>query len=217
MGTRCSGRSPRSAIFMGAATFGKETTGTPVGIALAAIGLIAFAAVAPSTSPLVTRPSLPVPGTEPDAMLLSAINLAADGMGTPAMELPVAATDAAAAGALATAAGAATAPTLPSVSILAITWSDTTVPPSATVNSISTPAEGAGTSRTTLSVSISIRVSSMAMASPTFFFHCNMVASATDSDNWGTLTSTMAILFLSCVFLFFHRSEEDLIWSAQNL
>jgi hypothetical protein len=140
--------------------------------------------------------------------LLSAISLAAAGMGTPAMEPP--------------AAGAGRKrpqrpgqrlpqqpvrrqepqrpPALPSVSIRAITWSDTTVPPSATTSSVSTPAEGAGTSSTTLSVSISIRISSMAIASPTFFFHCSMVASATDSDSWGTLTSTIAMLFLSCAF-----------------
>ena len=40
----------------------------------------------------------------------------------------------------------AAAPALPSVSILAMTWSDTTVPPSPTTSSASTPAEGAGTS-----------------------------------------------------------------------
>jgi hypothetical protein len=99
------------------------------------------------------------------------------------------------------AAGAAAAPerrpALPSLSILAITWSAVTVPPSATTISASTPALGAGTSSTTLSVSISIRISSCATASPAFFFHCNRVASATDSDSWGTFTSTIAI----CVFL----------------
>ncbi len=33
-----------------------------------------------------------------------------------------------------------------------------------------------------------------ATASPGFFFHCSMVASDTDSDSWGTLTSTIAIM-----------------------
>jgi hypothetical protein len=33
-----------------------------------------------------------------------------------------------------------------------------------------------------------------ATASPAFFFQVSMVASATDSDSWGTLTSTIAIL-----------------------
>ena len=157
------------------------------------------AAAAPRTSPLVTRPSLPVPGTEPAARLLSAISFAAAGIGTPAMEpldagaVAVAATGAAVAAADET----ATAPTVASVSILAINCSAATVAPSATTSSTSTPADGAGTSRTTLSVSISIRISSTAMASPTFFFHCSMVASATDSDSWGTLTSTIAIWILS--------------------
>src|SRR5664279_2185770 len=59
----------------------------------------------------------------------------------------------------------------------------------------STPAAGAGTSRTTLSVSISIRSSSISTAWPGFFFHCRRVASATDSDSCGTFTSINAILF----------------------
>src|SRR5204863_284083 len=37
-----------------------------------------------------------------------------------------------------------------------------------------------------------------ATASPGFFFHCNSVASATDSDSCGTLTSTIAISFFRC-------------------
>ena len=36
----------------------------------------------------------------------------------------------------------------------------------------------------------------MATASPGFFFHCSKVASATDSDSCGTLTSTMGIVVL---------------------
>ena len=83
------------------------------------------------------------------------------------------------------------------VSIRAMTWSLTTVPPSATVCSASTPAAGAGTSSTTLSVSTSIRISSIATASPGFFFHCSRVASATDSDSCGTFTSTIAMFFLN--------------------
>ena len=43
------------------------------------------------------------------------------------------------------------------------------------------PADGAGTSSTTLSVSTSMMISSIATASPGFFFHCSRVASATDS------------------------------------
>ena len=61
--------------------------GAPVGIAAAATGFGAAPdATAPSTSPLVTRPSLPEPATDPAARLLSAISLAAAGMATPAIE-----------------------------------------------------------------------------------------------------------------------------------
>ncbi|ALB13317.1 hypothetical protein ACT79_22060 [Burkholderia pseudomallei] len=77
--------------------------------------------------------------------------------------------------------------------MVAITWSATTVSPSFCSTCASTPAAGAGTSRTTLSVSSSIRISSCATASPGFFFHCSMVASETDSESWGTLTSTIAM------------------------
>jgi predicted RNase H-like nuclease len=39
------------------------------------------------------------------------------------------------------------------------------------------------------------------MVSPTFFFQVNRVASATDSDNWGTTTFTNAMInFLVEVF-----------------
>ena len=52
-----------------------------------------------------------------------------------------------------------------------------------------TPDAGAGTSSTTLSVSISTRISSASTASPGFFFHCSSVASLIDSDSCGTFTS----------------------------
>ena len=84
---------------------------------------------------------------------------------------------------------------LPSVSMRAINCSAMTVPPSATKISDNTPAAGAGTSKTTLSVSISIKISSADTVSPAFFFHCNIVASATDSDNCGTFTSTIDMCF----------------------
>jgi hypothetical protein len=76
----------------------------------------------------------------------------------------------------------------------AINWSAITVLPSPHKISTNTPADGAGTSSTTLSVSTSMRISSALTASPIFFFHCNKVASATDSDNCGTLTSTIDML-----------------------
>jgi hypothetical protein len=82
---------------------------------------------------------------------------------------------------------------LPSVSIVASTWSEPTVAPSPWMISDSTPDEGAGTSSTTLSVSTSINISSAVTISPTFFFQVINVASSTDSDSSGTLTSTIAI------------------------
>src|SRR5690349_16826056 len=54
----------------------------------------------------------------------------------------------------------------------------------------STPSDGAGSSRTTLSVSTSIRFSSRFTASPAFLRQETRVASETDSDSCGTLTST---------------------------
>src|SRR5436190_5902031 len=91
---------------------------------------------------------------------------------------------------------------LPSVSILAITSSAMQLSPSFLMIWASTPAAGAGTSRTTLSVSISTRISSSSTACPGFLRHCRRVASATDSDSCGTFTSINAIsfplLFLCC-------------------
>ena len=56
------------------------------------------------------------------------------------------------------------------------------------------PAIGAGTSRTTLSVSKSTRFSSRATASPGCLCHPTSVASATDSGSCGTRTSIVMIL-----------------------
>jgi hypothetical protein len=69
----------------------------------------------------------------------------------------------------------------------------TTVAPSSLRISVITPADGAGSSSTTLSVSMSIRFSSRLTASPTFLCHCRSVASATDSDSCGTFTSMEAM------------------------
>src|SRR5881396_3311584 len=100
---------------------------------------------------------------------------------------------ASAAGAAAPAAPAALA--FPSVSIVAMTSPALTVPPSPLMIFASTPSAGAGSSRTTLSVSMSIRFSSRLTASPTFLCHASKVASATDSESCGTLIS-MSMLFL---------------------
>src|ERR1700712_5329598 len=81
--TRCSGRSPSDAAG-GAETLGNGALAAGAGAAAGAFAAGGFtpASIAPSTSPFNTRPSLPVPGTEPEARLLSAMILAADGIAT---------------------------------------------------------------------------------------------------------------------------------------
>src|SRR5215470_3059805 len=74
--------------------------------------------------------------------------------------------------------------------MVAITSPAFTVPPSPFTIFDSTPSAGAGSSSTTLSVSMSIRFSSRLTASPSFLRQASRVASATDSDSCGTLTST---------------------------
>ena len=173
--------------------------------------VIAASSAALVTGYLVELAKLAVPDIEPwlvvlvslSAGILSAFLIAtasgapldAAGIATRILEGVGAAAAAAGAGAApAAAAGAgAAAPATAAVSILAMTWSAATVAPSPCTISTITPAEGAGHSSTTLSVSISMRISSTATASPTFFFHCSRVASATDSESCGTLTSTIAI------------------------
>ena len=123
---------------------------------------------------------------------------AAEGAGTPG----VAPGAASATGAGLTSSGLTAA--TPSVSILAMTSSATQVSPSFFSSWAITPATGAGTSSTTLSVSISTRISSISTDSPGRFFHCSRVASATDSDSCGHLTSMIAI-FLSSIFFWLGR------------
>ena len=91
-------------------------------------------------------------------------------------------------------AGAGTVLAAASVSSMASTCSAVTVAPLGWRISASTPAAGAGTSSTTLSVSISTRISPACTASPGCFFQGSSLASATDSESCGTLTSTMAII-----------------------
>ncbi len=109
------------------------------------------------------------------------------------------AADEAAAGFVAGAAGfagtAADAAAFPSVSRVAMTSPALTVPPSDLTIFVSTPSAGAGSSSTTLSVSMSIKFSSRLTASPTFLCHASKVASETDSESCGTLIS-MSMLFL---------------------
>jgi hypothetical protein len=168
------------------------------GAAAGAAGL-APPATAPRTSPLVTRPSLPVPGTEPEASLLSAMILAAAGIATPALEPPVAAAADAGAGAAAAGAGAAAAGAGAAAARLAlgidlrdqllgqhrgaIGHEDFAITPGWG------PALPAPPCRSRSRSGFRRRRRHHRPS----FFHCSMVASATDSDSCGTLTSTIAI------------------------
>ena len=200
IGTRCSGRSASTDRSIGALTSGSAgPRGAGDGAAAGAGARAAPPSAALITSPLVMRPSRPVPVTCPAAMPLSAIIFAAAGIVTVLIAPPSGAAGAAP-GLAGTAAGCGAgagvvAVPLPSVSSRAISSPATTVLPSPRTISAITPAAGAGTSSTTLSVSTSIRISSIATASPGFFFHCSRVASATDSDSCGTFTSTIAMFF----------------------
>src|SRR5450755_4144031 len=155
-------------------------------------------------SPLVTRPSLPEPGTVAASMPLSAEILRTDGASgaSAGAAFAAAATGAAAAGgggaagaaALAgAAAGLAAAPAAPSW-ICPSNAPTATVSPSLAVISPSVPADGAGTSMVTLSVSSSTKGSSTATASPAFLNQRPMVASVTDSPSVGTRISVMVLL-----------------------
>ena len=52
----------------------------------------------------------------------------------------------------------------------------------------------------------------MATASPGCFFHCSNVASATDSDSCGTLTSTMDMFLLVGRFLLSFSVTKPVTW-----
>src|SRR5580692_6047077 len=158
-------------------------------------------------SPLVTRPSLPEPGTVEASTPLSAESLRTDGACGASAEATFGA-GAAAAGAAAgggdegaaalagsssgalLAAGAAPSLICPSSAPTA------TVSPSLAMISPSVPADGAGTSIVTLSVSSSTNGSSTATVSPAFLNQRPMVASVTDSPSVGTRISVM-VCFLN--------------------
>ncbi len=149
-----------------------------------------------TTSSLVTRPPRPLPLSCEVSRLLSAAIFLAAGMTVGASALTEAAGGAASLSAALGAApqpcaadAAAPATALPSVSIVAMTSLLATVLPSPLMTLESTPESGAGNSSTTLSVSISIRFSSRLTHSPCFLCQDSNVASATDSESCGTLTS----------------------------
>src|SRR4051812_43011993 len=147
-------------------------------------------------SPLVTRPSLPEPGTVAALMPLSAESFRTDGASgaSDAAAFGAAAGAAAggAAGAAALAGAAAAGLALAAPSLICPSSAPTaTVSPSLAAISPSTPADGAGTSMVTLSVSSSTSGSSTATASPAFLNQRPIVASVTDSPSVGTRISVM--------------------------
>src|SRR3954454_12515594 len=156
-------------------------------------------------SPLVTRPSLPEPGTVAASIPLSAEILRTDGASGASFAgaFEAAAADAGAAdgaggaagaGLAGAAAGLAAAPAAPSL-ICPSKAPTATVSPSLATISPSVPADGAGTSIVTLSVSSSTNGSSTATESPAFLNQRPIVASVTDSPSVGTRISVM-ICFL---------------------
>src|SRR5258708_6469465 len=156
--------------------------------------------MAASMSPLVTRPSLPEPGTVEASMPLSAEILRTDGASGASEGGALATTGAGAGAAVAgfgaslagagATAGAGLAATAPS-EIWPSKAPTATVSPSLATISPSVPAEGAGTSMVTLSVSSSTSGSSTATASPAFLNQRPMVASVTDSPSVGTRISVI--------------------------
>src|SRR3954462_8938237 len=149
-------------------------------------------------SPLVTRPSFPEPGTVAASIPLSAEILRTDGASGASAAGALGGAGggggAGAAEALAGAAGLAAAPAAPSL-ICPSSAPTATVSPSLATISPSVPADGAGTSIVTLSVSSSTNGSSTATASPAFLNQRPIVASVTDSPSVGTRISVM-ICFL---------------------
>src|ERR1700758_525087 len=151
-------------------------------------------------SPLVTRPSLPEPGTVDASMPLSADSLRTEGAGGASAGGALAAGAAAGAavwgasgGAVAGFAGAGAgfaAPAAPSL-ICPSSAPTATVSPSLATISPRVPADGAGTSMVTLSVSSSTSGSSTATESPAFLNQRPMVASVTDSPSVGTRISVI--------------------------
>ncbi len=161
-------------------------------------------------SPLVTRPSLPDPGTVDGSMPLSVAILRTEGgtgmSGFAASDLGCArgagCSSATLIGAVVevfwsgrpAGAGEVFDGTAPAPSLISPSSAPTaTVSPSFAATAASVPAAGAGTSIVTLSVSSSTSGSSTATGSPGFLNHLPMVASVTDSPSVGTRISAMTI------------------------
>jgi hypothetical protein len=167
----------------------------------------------------VTRPPEPVPGTWAGSMPCSAAIRATTGemndlpfsapvsstlsvggaSGWASSEAPwpslAAAPAASAAGWVAGSGGCAAGAAAPaSPPMRARTVPTSTVCPSSTRISLTTPAAGDGTSVSTLSVEISSSVSSASIVSPTCLFHFVMVPSETETPICGMTTSTAVLV-----------------------
>ena len=180
-----SSRAPSAGAVAGRAA-GAGAGGITKGFASAMEAAAGFSSWA-MTSPLVTRPSLPVPGMPAASSLFSAAILRTAGdRGISALAA------AAGAGSAFFAAGAsaafAAAPAAPSSIIPSSAPTLTVVPGAASIDD-SFPEAGAGTSTVTLSVSSSTSGSSTFTASPACRNHFAIVASVTDSPKAGTRIS----------------------------
>ena len=172
---------------------GADSTGAGEGAASLSAAFAELSILA-STSALVIRPSFPVPGIFDGSSPCSSTSRRTAGLRRPvpvAAERPPTWADGAPASA-ARYTGPAPAPA--PLSILASTSWLRAVSPVCFRISASTPASGAGTSSTTLSVSSSIRISSFSTASPSCFRQSSSVASGMDSASTGTFTSTVTAL-----------------------
>src|SRR5215831_20241583 len=163
--------------------------------------------MAANMSPLVMRPSGPVPGTDSGAMPDSALRRRTEG----ASGISAAGTFGACGAGAGTAfdgeaafAGSADLLTLaraPSPWLICPSSAPTaTVSPSLARISDRMPAAGAGTSIVTFSVSSSTRGSSTATRSPACLNHFPMVASVTDSPSVGTRISVMGLIPGQAIF-----------------
>src|SRR5215469_3891668 len=185
-------RSSRAASSVGV---GARTCTAAAGVATG-VGCAAARSIAASMSPLLTRPSLPVPATLAASMPDSAASLRTDGASGASADLAAGAACRGGAGCGCegvgeVAAGAAFAAGATPSLIWPRSVPTATVSPSLAAISASTPAAGAGTSIVTLSVSSSTSGSSTATAAPGFLNHLPMVASVTDSPSAGTRISAM--------------------------
>src|SRR5215813_7020978 len=168
----------------GRAAAGADGAGAAGVGATGAIVVLPRASRTASTSPLVSRPSLPEAAISLGSSLFSSISLRTAGASGSAAAAGFGVSLAGAFGvSLAAGLGAGAAAPSP---ITPSTAPTSTVLPASTRISLSVPAAGANTSSVTLSVSSSSSGSSTFIGSPTLFIHFATVASVTDSPRAGT-------------------------------